>query len=47
MRYDSSLVDSLSHLWKARAAFRKCEQEGGEFQNGWNEGSPLYQKLPE
>jgi hypothetical protein len=43
--YPVIIVDSLSHLWEGEGGILEVVQKaGGEFQKGWDAGSPLYQK---
>jgi hypothetical protein len=43
--YQVIIVDSLSHLWEGEGGILETVQKnGGEFQDGWKAGSPLYQK---
>src|SRR5262249_24316812 len=44
--YQAIIVDSLSHLWEGEGGILEVVQKnGGEFQEGWKAGSPLYQKF--
>lgn len=45
-KYPVIIIDSLTHLWEGEGGILDVvSSKGGEFQKGWDVGTPLYQKF--